>query len=428
MYGPIHAPELTAPGQRLHALDHLRATMMWLGIVLHVSVIYMGRPSPLPWHDELSTPVADLLVAVIHAFRMPLFFILAGFFVSALVQRRGLAGMVRNRLRRLGLPFAVFWPPLFVVSALLGLLFLHRMADGTWGVDRSLLPRGSGVPQGPSTMHLWFLWMLLWLTVFTPVVWAATGALPCKVQKALGGIAAWLGGSALGVVTLTLPLALIGAHYDHGIVTPSGSFLPPLAEWLHNGLFYAFGLGLHAQRRDMMARYEKHWPLLAGLGLACFLITAFLSEVLAQPEASAFALVLITGAFTDILAEPVAATRHLQFWMALAYNAASWLWSFALIGLFLRHVSQPRAWLDYLADSSYWVYLVHLPLTIGFGALLYGMPIPVLAKMALNVLATTALCLASYHLCVRFTAVGQWLNGRRHTRNKKSFGEPVHAT
>lgn len=426
MNGPTHTPESAAPGRKLHALDNLRAAMMWLGIVLHVSVIYMSRPSPLPWHDDLSTSVADLLVAVIHAFRMPLFFILAGFFVSALVQHRGLAGMVHNRLRRLGLPFVVFWPPLLAVSALLGLLFLHRMAHGTWGVDRSLLPHGPNAPKGPPTMHLWFLWMLLWLAVFTPVVWAAARALPGGVQKALGRFAAWLGGSALGVVALTLPLAWIGAHYDHGIVTPSGSFLPPLAEWLHNGLFYGFGLCLYTQRMDLMVRYARHWPVLAGLGLVCFLITAFLSEVLAQPEASAFALVLVTGAFTEILAEPVSATRHLQFWMALAYNAASWLWSFALIGLFLRHFGQPRAWLAYLADSSYWVYLVHLPLTIGFGALLYGVPIPVLAKMALNVLATTALCLASYHLCVRFTAVSQWLNGRRHTR--KSFGDSVHAT
>jgi len=63
----------------LHVLDNLRATMMWLGIVLHVSVLYMSRPSPLPWHDDQSSPLADLLVAVIHAFRMPLFFILAGF-------------------------------------------------------------------------------------------------------------------------------------------------------------------------------------------------------------------------------------------------------------------------------------------------------------------------------------------------------------
>ncbi len=97
-----------------------------------------------------------------------------------------------------------------------------------------------------------------------------------------------------------------------------------------------------------------------------------------------------------------------------------------MIGLFLRHVGQPRAWLAYLADSSYWVYLVDLPLTIGLGALLYGLPIPALAKMLINVLATTALCLTSYHLCVRFTAVGRLLTGRTHTRH--SLGDLAHAT
>lgn len=420
---PSRSP--TEAPQRLHALDHLRAAMMWLGIVLHASIAYMAAPSPLPWHDDLSTPVADLLVAVIHAFRMPLFFILAGFFVALLVQQRGLAGMARHRVRRLGLPFAVFWPPLFVATALLGLMFLHRMAHGTWGVDRSLLPHGPNVPQGPPTMHLWFLWMLLWLTLLTPPLWAVTRALPAALLRALQRMAAWLCGSPAGFVALTLPLAWIGAHYTHGIVTPSGSFLPPLAEWVHNGLFYAFGLCLHTQRRLLMARYERHWPVFAAMGFACFVVTGLLAEVLAQPEASAFTLVMVTGAFTDMLAAPVPATRHLQFWMALAYNAASWLWSFALIGLFLRHASKPRAWLAYLADSSYWVYLVHLPMTVGFSALLYGVPIPALAKILINVLATTALCLASYHLCVRSTAIGQLLNGQRHPR--PLTGEPSHA-
>jgi len=423
---PPSSPAFPAPpSQRLHALDHLRATMMWLGIVLHASIIYMVAPSPLPWHDDQSTPLADLLVAVIHAFRMPLFFVLAGFFVALLVQQRGLAGMARHRVRRLGLPFAVFWPVLFVATTLLGLMFLHRMAHGTWGVDRSLLPRGPNVPQGPPTMHLWFLWMLLWLTLLTAPLWAAARALPAAMQRALLQAAAWLCGSPLGFVALTLPLAWIGADYDHGIVTPSGSFLPPPAEWIHNGLFYTFGLCLHVHRRVLMARYERHWPAFAGLGLACFVLTGFLAEVLAQPEASAFVLVLVTGAFTDVLAAPVSATRHLQFWMALAYNSASWLWSFALIGLFLRHMSHPRAWLTYLADNSYWVYLVHLPLTVGFGALLYGVPIPATAKIFLNVLATTVLCLASYHLCVRFTAVSRLLNGHRHPR--PSRGDLTHA-
>lgn len=399
--------------------------MMWLGIVLHVSVMYMAMPSPLPWHDDRSTPVADLLVAVIHAFRMPLFFMLASFFVAMLVQRRGLAAMVWRRLRRLGLPFAVFWPVLFAATASLGLMFLHRMAHGTWGMDRSLLPRGPNVPQGPPTMHLWFLWMLLWLTLATAPLWAAARALPAALQRTLLRGAAWLGGSPLGLAVLTLPLAWIGAQYDHGIVTPSGSFLPPLAEWVHNGLFYAFGLCIHAHRHAWLAHYERHWPVFAGLGLSCFVLTGLLAQTLAQPEASVVALVMVTGSFTDLLGAPAPATRHLQFWMALAYNGASWLWSFALIGLFLRHVSQPRAWLSYLADSSYWVYLVHLPLTIGFGALLYGAPLPAIAKIFLNVAATTAVSLASYQFCVRFTAVGQLLDGHRRPRQTK--GKLAHA-
>jgi hypothetical protein len=77
-------------------------------------------------------------------------------------------------------------------------------------------------------------------------------------------------------------------------------------------------------RKALMTRYERHWPALAGLGLVGFLLTALLRGA-GPAEASAFALVLVTGAFTDLLAAPVSATRHLQFWMALAYNSASWL-------------------------------------------------------------------------------------------------------
>ena len=120
---------------RLYALDNLRAVMMWLGVVLHVAVIYMVAPSPLPWHDNQSSELADLLVALIHSFRMPVFFILAGFFVTMLVQRRGVRGMLKNRLMRLGLPFVLLWPVIYVACVVLALLFVHRMVRGTWGLD-----------------------------------------------------------------------------------------------------------------------------------------------------------------------------------------------------------------------------------------------------------------------------------------------------
>lgn len=57
-----------------------------------------------------------------------------------------------------------------------------------------------------------------------------------------------------------------------------------------------------------------------------------------------------------------------------------------------------------------------MPLTVAFGALLYGLPLPALAKMAINIAATTLVCLASYQLFVRSTWVGILLNGRRRER------------
>ncbi len=386
------------PPERLHALDNLRATMMWLGIVLHVAVIHLEGPSPLPWHDDRSTPVADLLMAFIHAFRMPVFFILAGFFVTLLVQRRGTRAMVRNRLQRLALPFAVFWPPIYVACGLLALLFLHRMERGTWGLDRSLLPQGTSVPEGPSTMHLWFLWMLLWFSLLTvPVQWLLQ-RLPAVLPRALSLVFGRLGRAPWGFVVLALPLAWVGSFYSDGLVKPSGHFLPPLTEWLHNGLFYVFGIALYQQQNALFPHYMRRWPAYAAAGLACFLATGALYDMLAKPGSQAIA--------------------YLPFWVALAYNACSWLWSFALIGLFLARLQRPHAGLAYLADSSYWVYLVHMPLTIGIGALLFGLPLPALAKMLVNVLATTVICLVSYHLCVRFTPVSSLLNGKRHARKR----------
>ena len=379
---------------RLYALDNLRALMMWLGIVLHVAAIHMVHNPPLPWRDERTTPLADLLTAFIHAFRMPVFFILAGFFVAMLVQKRGVRGMLHNRLRRLGLPFAVFWPPLFAVCVVFALLFAHRMARGTWGLDPTLMPVGPNVPTGPATMHLWFLWMLLWFCVLTaPVLWLGE-RLPgaaSAVTRTLGRLA----GAPWGFMVLALPLAGAGALYPRGVVVPSGAFVPPPAEWLHNGLFYLLGWALWRCQQPLFALYTRRWARFALAGLPFFLATGALVE--AQR----------LGALPG---------WNLSLWIAYAYNCASWLWSFAFIGLFLRYLQRPHAILGYLADSSYWVYLLHLPLTIGFGALLYGVPLPALAKIALNVAATTAVCLASYHLFVRFTVVSSLLNGKRHAR------------
>ncbi|SFE31915.1 acyltransferase family protein [Paracidovorax konjaci] len=381
---------------RLYALDNLRAAMMWLGIVLHVAVIHMTGPPLLPWRDNQTTPAADLLVAFIHAFRMPVFFILAGFFVALLIAQRGPKATAQHRLRRLALPFAIFWPPLFLACSVLALLFLHRMARGTWGLDLGLTPTdGTGAQGAPNTLHLWFLWLLLWLSLLTPLVQAILHRIAPAIGPTLGRWVASMGRTTWGIAALAAALAAIGAQYGNGLVRPGNAFLPPWTEWAHNGLFYAFGLALYAHRRALLSHYLQRWSWYAGSGLALFLASGIVLEQV--PAESRDALPL--------------GVRLAFSW---AYNATAWCWSFALIGVFSAHVGRPSPAMSYLSDSSYWVYLIHLPLTIGFGALLFGLSWPAGVKMAVNILATTALSLATYHWMVRPTVVGAILNGRRH--------------
>src|SRR5262245_36432202 len=75
------------PSGRLHSLDNLRAVMMWLGIVLHAAVNHITVPiAAIPWRDRAVAPAADLIFIFIHSFRMPVFFIVAGFFVALLAR------------------------------------------------------------------------------------------------------------------------------------------------------------------------------------------------------------------------------------------------------------------------------------------------------------------------------------------------------
>jgi fucose 4-O-acetylase-like acetyltransferase len=379
-------PPPAATGARLYALDNLRGILMWLGIVLHVTAIYGFEASPIIWRDEKRTMLADLLTTSIHAFRMPAFFMLAGFFAMLLAQSRGPDGLLRHRLARLALPFALFWPFLWVASGLAALAFLNRIALGQWGLDRTVIAN-LPIPQGPTTMHMWFLWMLLWFCVATSVLLRLP---PAWFTPAASGLA-WLARQPWGFAVLALPLLAAGVSYPRGFLVPTGAFLPPWNEWLHNGLFFVFGLMLYGRQTELFAQFQRRWAVCAAAGLLFYIGTG----------------VVTRGYGPQLLG-------------AYSYHCAGWLWSFACIGLALKFLQSRQAVLGYLSDSAYWVYLLHFPLTIIFGALLYQLPLPALLKIAINIAATTLVCVGSYQLFVRHTWVSQLLNGKRHPRSARA--------
>ncbi len=78
---------------------------MLLGIALHASMSYIGLPM---WvGQEPPSEALKTFFWAVHGFRMPLFFLLSGFFTAMLFTRRGLGGLLRHRAKRIGLPLLI---------------------------------------------------------------------------------------------------------------------------------------------------------------------------------------------------------------------------------------------------------------------------------------------------------------------------------
>ena len=98
---------------------------------------------------------------------------------------------------------------------------------------------------------------------------------------------------------------------------------------------------------------------------------------------------------------------------AAVYALGVFASTLAVTALSLRFLSGWSPVRRYLADASYWVYIVHLPLVLVGQVLMLDAALPWWGKLGGIVLGVMAVALLSYELLVRHTFVGRFLNGRR---------------
>ena len=110
---PLEQDRDSSTSTRYHGLDALRGMAMLLGIVLHAALPYMPDVEGFWPVDDRYSPVVSTIFEFIHIWRMPLFFILAGFFANLVVSRKSWKRWWGNRLLRIGLPIVVFFPLMF---------------------------------------------------------------------------------------------------------------------------------------------------------------------------------------------------------------------------------------------------------------------------------------------------------------------------
>jgi len=107
---------------RRNDLDALRSFAMALGIAVHASLAFFQAPWPV--HDTRPSGWLPLVFLVIHGFRMPLFFLLSGYFTMLVYQRRGLGSLLRQRLARIVVPMLL---AMATIGPLDGLLERHAI-------------------------------------------------------------------------------------------------------------------------------------------------------------------------------------------------------------------------------------------------------------------------------------------------------------
>jgi glucan biosynthesis protein C len=417
--GGVNAMEATAStrlepdavasrGERLHALDAARAGALLLGLVLHATMSFLPGQQVWMVRDEEST-LLGVLFFVPHIFRMALFFVLAGFFARLSLQRRGLGPFVKDRLKRIAVPLVTFWPVLFGVIAVVFVWGVTRQY-GAEAASQIPQPEGSVLQTFPLT-HLWFLYVLLLLYGAALAVrglvarWDRTGRLRGGLDRAVKGLLV----SGLAPFVLAVPTALaLYLRKDWlmwlGVPSPDHGFIPNAPALAAFGTAFAFGWVLHRQV-GALRLLERRWAphLAAALGLSA--LAAWIAGVTVTLDAST---------------QAAAQDPILRLVLACAYPLATWAWTFGLIGLSMRFLSRPSKAIRYVADSSYWVYLIHLPLIMVAQVLVLPLSLPAVAKYTLVLATTVPLMLLSYHLMVRYSFLGALLNGRRRRRPRRA--------
>lgn len=88
---------------RLHALDAIRAIALLSGIVLHSALSYAPGMDPQLWpfKDGQQGIAMSFTIFLIHIFRIPVFFLLAGFFAYTLFHRYVTQEFLRNQAMRI---------------------------------------------------------------------------------------------------------------------------------------------------------------------------------------------------------------------------------------------------------------------------------------------------------------------------------------
>lgn len=389
---------------RIHGFDTLRAMALLLGILLHAIMPYI-QPSLDIWFvlDEDKQIGYTILLVVIHAFRLQTFFLLAGFFSSLLIEKRGLKSFVINRVQRVLVPLLL---SVLIIVPLCQLLMVvgYSLRDGagyvqigeyvidTRAYNSSVIDffQSGLFVREIFLYHIWFLYYLV--MIYAGYLLVRYLGVQLGIANVCEALTRWLLGSPWGIPILTMsstlamwPMRLWQVDTPYSII-PNGLILA------YYFLFFGMGVALQtdANLLEMLKRRSRVYLVVALLVLPVLL----------------FGQVYGPNPF----GRPV--IWSYKPWALFAYNLFTWLVVLGLVGGFAQWFGKPSHTIRRVSETAYWQYLIHLPLLVAMQIGFASLPWPSYLEIMVQVLVAYLVLYWSYIGIVGRTMIGRLLNGR----------------
>lgn len=342
---------------RFHYMDFSRAALFSLGIVLHAA-----------WLCQNHSLVFQGVFAFIHSFRMPGFFLIAGFFAARTLARFSPEEFLVKRLRRLAIPL--------VVCTLLDTV-INCANHTTWG-DYSVELSGNYWATGDWLEHLWFLGTLIFYVLVLVGVKKIWRSMDSRIQ-----------GIRLDSIWLFLLVSIIlyiSVHIERALPgTPWRKvwFVIDQIKVFQYWTFFAFGYLLF-HNRELLDQLSKR-VICNGISAALYWA---LGPLLSPLPMGSFVMQLWQGVY-------ILNMCGLLFWCAQRF--------------FGRENRVVRA----VSEASYTMYLVHWPIIVILNRILNRDLMPIGLVFGLFVILTAALSYSFHVYLVRKSDLLMFLmNGR----------------
>lgn len=321
------------PAQREYFLDSIRAWLMLLGIPFHISLIYSSHA----WHVNSAYPSwwLTLFNDAIHSFRMQVFFVISGYFSYMLYLRYPLKRWWVVRVERVGIPMLTAIPLLTLPQ----FIMLQHVKDNSPKWHTLSTYDKFNTLAWELISHLWFLLVLVILT--TVSMWV--------FKKIKNNADRLLGNISLGA--LSLIFLLLGIFYAafrrvifliHPEILRDGLFNFAVMQSLFYIPFFILGaLAFINPRLKALFTTPSPWCVIGSLA-------AFGAYLLNQRYGNGDAWMYETEYVITML---------LGLWMVNVVFA---------LGHRLLNFQSARV--TYFVNASLFIYLVHHPLTLLFGA------------------------------------------------------------